>query len=178
MSCKDLTSRCDPVHLCEDMRIAFPECRCESESVSVFSPSPVADNEILARQIFSPIHIDPETGKVTPAAFSDVANKGLSVSRLTYCPEEEVDRKGDQKARVDTERGRKKSYHGFIRGRCGDLRAIKKDDGQRLFCVYDTAFEHDAAHADACQAVDQGPSANKKARKILRDQFEKVPWKG
>ena len=44
-----------------------PECGCEAESVSPFSPGPVADDEILSRLIFSPIHYDPVTQRIKEA---------------------------------------------------------------------------------------------------------------
>jgi hypothetical protein len=49
-------------------------------SASEYSPGRVQDCEILHRQIFHPIHLDDETGKLKPAAFDDASNKGLSVT--------------------------------------------------------------------------------------------------
>ena len=54
----------------------------ETQSVSDFSPRPVSDDETLARQIFSPHMLDPDTREPTTLAFTDAEHRGLSTDRL------------------------------------------------------------------------------------------------
>ena len=62
----------------------------EKESVSSYSCGIVEDNEILARNIFSPHHYDTDTGEINTLAFDDVLNKGLSVLRHSYTTSDEI----------------------------------------------------------------------------------------
>ena len=159
---------------CSHFREQFPDCVCEQESVSPHSPSSVDNGEMLLRLIFSPLHINDETGEVLPAAFSDVANKGLSINRLEHSSLDEIDKKGHAKAQNDNANGKQREYLGSVRARCGDIRGLSADEA-RLFCVYDTAVEDNTAHGDVCQARLEGKARDKQARKLLREQFTRIP---
>ena len=72
--------------------------RLEKEKVSLFSPENVLDYEDIARQIFSPIHIDQETQELNTLALDDMFNKGLSVNRLKLTLITDLHLKGEEKA--------------------------------------------------------------------------------
>ncbi len=59
--------------ICEKYRSLTENCICEKNSVSEYSPCPVHDDECLIRQIYSPIHVDEETGRLTSLAFQDAS---------------------------------------------------------------------------------------------------------
>lgn len=125
----------------------------ESLTASIDSPGVVRDEELLARLIFSPIHVDAGTGTLTPAAFNDAHDKGLSVERLTYRLLTDVfalgraralaRREGDAPSRV---------LHAVGLFKCAALRAVLHD-GVRAVAVYDTALSDNTAHADICALV-------------------------
>ena len=61
----------------------FPDCACENESVSKYSPGTVVDSEILVRTLFRGQQIGPD-GRLKPAYFRpDPATRGFSVDRVT-----------------------------------------------------------------------------------------------
>jgi len=177
MSCRDAGSETDNSSVCDYFRDHEPDCACERKSVSPYSPSPVEDGEPLLRLIFSPIHINDETGEVMPAAFSDVSDKGLSINRRNHASLEQIDEYGHAKARSDKANGKSRQYLGSVQALCGDIRALSEDEA-RLFCVYDTAVEENTAHGDVCQARLEGKAKDKRTRKLLREQFTKIPALG
>jgi hypothetical protein len=150
-----------------------PQCNCESVSISKYSPGIVKDDEILIRQIYSPIHIDQETGKITSLTFDDASSKGLSVNRKAHCSLEQLKEKIERKLEIDRERGKMdRRFIGIIYSICGDIRTIKNDN-IRGFCVYDTAKVKDISHADICQCV--GRSQGSKIRRQLQKAFQDKP---
>jgi hypothetical protein len=153
-----------------------PQCNCETVSVSQYSPGVVEDNEILIRQIYSPIHIDKQTEKILPLAFLDVQDKGMSVNRKTYSSIEELNKKVQYKLRSDEKRGKGKVFEGVIYATCQDVRAIKTNDNLKAFCVYDTGNKNDISHADICQAKSSRVGGSKMRLK-LREIFSDIPIK-
>jgi hypothetical protein len=152
----------------------------ELETASEHSPCPVKDTEYLYRQIISPIHYDEETNTLTPTAFDDASNKGLSVNRESYITEEQVT--GMAYGRVNSfnisnpDKPQRK-FSGIVRLFCNDVRQITIKMEQDLystrgFCVYDTALDYDRSHSDICQIVKSkahGRSARAKFRDLAND---------
>ena len=63
---------------CARYREKFPECVCEHESVSEHSPGPVADGEVLVRNLFREQQTDQE-GHLKPVYFRpEPATRGFS----------------------------------------------------------------------------------------------------
>jgi len=153
-----------------------PQCNCETVSVSQYSPGVVEDNEILIRQIYSPIHIDKQTGKILPLAFLDVQDKGMSVNRKIYSSIEELNKKVQYKLRLDEKRGKGKGFEGIIYATCQDVRAIKTNDNLKAFCVYDTGNRNDISHADICQTISSRVEGSR-IRSELREIFSDIPIK-
>ncbi|WP_204103248.1 MULTISPECIES: hypothetical protein [Spirulina sp. CCY15215] len=171
MNCSDILKA---QQKCKFVQNYDPQCTCETISVSNDSPKIVEDEERLIRQIYSPIHIDEETGNIKPLAFNDVKDKGMSVNRKTYCSKEELLRKIQSKLNLDKKRGKDRTFFGAIQAICHDIRSIKTDDDRRAFCVYDTANKNNVSHADICQAF-SGRVQESKVRAKLRKIFSKTP---
>ena len=157
-TCKELEdeygdSGCKSVHYREQ----FPDCECENFSVSDYSPGPVQDGEWLIRTFYSPVHIN-LNGEVNPAAFTDAQARGLSVNRKTYISKTSL--KAQIEAKIERDRSEDKTrgdYWAVLIAKCGDVRNLRAIDNKRQFCVYDTALEEDASHADICQALEPPP---------------------
>jgi len=174
MDCKKIAA---VTQKCGEYRLQAENCICEKESVSKYSPCPVHNDECLIRQIYSPIHIDEETGRLKPLAFEDTSTIGMSVNRKSYISKEELEEKIAQKLQLDETRGKKRACKGVATAKCSDIRNLtqkEKESEIRLFCIYDTATGKDKSHADICQAI-SGRTAGSKARHDLREIFSKFP---
>lgn len=146
-----------------------PECGCEVESVSPFSPGPVADDKILSRLIFSPIHYDPVTQCIKEAAFEDGSNKGMSVYRQPHTTLAELQERGERKVEKDRITRPDRQLLGRIETRAGQARQIRSLLSGARYCIYDTAKVDDPAHADLCETA----APTKLERKQLRRELQK-----
>lgn len=174
MDCKKIASESS---ICEKYRQYTEDCICEKQSVSEYSPYPVQDDEYLIRQIYSPIHIDEETGKLTSLAFQDASSKGMSINRKNYISKEKLEQKIENKLQFDKKRGKERYCSGVAIAKCSDIRklVVKKNKiERRLFCIYDTARKKDESHADICQAI-SGKKEGSRARNNLREVFSRFP---
>ena len=145
----------------------------KSCSASEYSPGLVEESETLYRQVFIPIHVDDETGKLKPALFDDASSKGLSVNRADFIPFQTFIEKGLAKAATDRERKPDRQFFGLASTKCGNVRAILTTASERAFCVFDTAHANDLSHADVCQIV-RGKQEGRSARSKLYDAFNTV----
>jgi hypothetical protein len=143
-----------------------------TSSASDHSPGRVGDEEVLHRQVFHPIHVDQETGKIKPELFDDASNKGMSVNRAKYIARQSLNEKGCAKAEQDRTRKPDRQYLGFASTACGDVRRIFST-ANRAFCVFDTALADDISHADVCQIV-RGKKEGRSARSKLYDLFSTI----
>ncbi len=147
-----------------------PDCKCESHSVSRYSPSPVDNEELLTRFLFHPIHIS-NRGAIKPAAFSHVFSKGLSLNReriatteilITWFVEQ-----------MDNHAKANWTWHSIVGASCGLIRSITNDNNsKRSFCIYDSAEATNLAHAEifaCCEVVDDEDRGE--LRKQLFDAF-------
>ena len=148
-------SGCKCIHYREE----YPGCECEKYSVSDHSPDLVQNDEFLIRTVYSPIQINQETGQVDPAFFrNDALKRGLSINRKLHISEADLRKQIECKIARDRNEGKKRDeFYRVVVARCGDIRRLVSEDGERLFCVYDTAYEEDISHADICQALDPPP---------------------
>lgn len=163
------------IHLSDNFETAL---ELERESVSGFSPSTVCENESFARQIFTPIHIDLETGDIKTAAFTDAFDKGLSVNRISYIANEEIHQLGENKAQLDRENRPDRMYLGFITAKVSELRSCL-EGGKRIFAIFDTALEEVPSHADLCVLLlganeSSNPLPKKAARKKRRLTLKRI----
>ena len=148
----------------------------ELEVATEYSPGPVSNEEFLYRQILSPIHYDKETNTLTPMAFDDASNKGMSVNRLKYTSEEQIVQMANNRVENYNKLNPDKplrSFTGAVRFVCDDIRKITvstEEDANpvRGCAVYDTANENDRSHADICQIVKNKAHA-RSVRLSIRD---------
>lgn len=159
----------------------------EGLSVSEHSPFIVANDESVARQIFSPLHFDDSLNEIKPSAFTDVNNKGLSVNRLCLVEEEDIHVQGQAKELadntrldlLDVENINRRKYLGFTKAKVQDIRN-DLEDSKRVFAVYDSALLSTPSHADIClikQDINGAlskKSANMYRRKRLQEMFGKL----
>lgn len=149
LSCKDVElayggSGCK----CAHYRELFPGGDCEGCSVSDHSPGVIDDDEILYR-LLVPGHVRRGTSRIDSSAFRAVEALGLSVIRAGHVSPGELGRRALTYAR---QKNVPLSDVSLGMARCGDVRAIASS-GVRGYRVYDTAMEHDPAHADVCRAL-------------------------
>lgn len=126
---------------------AAPDCVCEKEKMSEYSPGIIATSETLARFVFSPMHVDRKTGNIKPSIFSHVHSKGCSIQRDTVAKAEEL---GAFIANFLTAKD-DRIWVGVLLGRCQSVRNIKTDSNRRAVCVFDTAEKSNPAHGELCQ---------------------------
>ena len=113
--------------------------------------------EVLIRTLYSPYQIN-ENGMVTPASFRDALKRGLSINRKSCIDEADLPRRIEGKIERDRKAGKERDeFYRVVTARCGDVRQLFSEEGERLFCIYDTASEEDVSHADVCQALDPPP---------------------
>lgn len=167
------------IHLSDNYEEAL---ELEKLSVSRFSPSTVREDEHVARQVFSPIHVDSETGDIKTAAFTDAFDKGLSVNRISYASKEEIHQLGGDKAQLDRRNRPDRKYLGFITVNVADIRECL-EGGKRIFAIFDTALEEVPSHADLCvlllnanESLTPLPkkAARKKRRLTLKNLFSNL----
>lgn len=179
MKCIDFFSKnCGNTQICKlfqeipiDTLLAW-----EFEVATAHSPCPVSNEEFLYRQILSPIHYDKETNTLTPTAFDDASNKGMSVNRLKYTAEEQIVQIANNRVKNYNEVNPDKpqrTFSGAVRFVCDDIRKItvptEEDASPVRGCtVYDTAYENDRSHADICQIVKNKAHA-RSVRLSIRD---------
>jgi len=145
----------------------------EDSSVNDYSPGPVQDEEELLRMIFSPIHWDKDTGKLTTLALHDAVKKGLSVNRITHVGLSELRKKVDKKIEIDRRNGKDREFIGFAKVTCKDVRKIvTQQQIKQAFYVYDTATQADPSHADVCQEVTVQKYERNKLLEQLRELFQ------
>lgn len=148
----------------------------ECETASQHSPGPVDDKEILCRQIISPIHYDEEANALTAAAFDDVANKGLSVNRLSYTSNSDITRNAENRVenhnQHNSEEKKRRTFIGILQFNCIEIRSITVNVNVltpvRGLAVFDTASEGDQSHADICQIV-KGRAEGRSLRHSIMD---------
>ena len=142
---------------CARYRERFPDCACENESISEYSPGTVADSEVLVRTLFRDQQIGPD-GHLKPAYFRpDPATRGFSVDRVALVGSEAL----KSAKRTDP---RYSGYLQFIATCTRDIRGLL-EGGKRLFCVYDSGTVENSLHADICQNVLVEPGVqNRKTR--------------
>ena len=165
------SQKCDSLELDYEKSLAW-----ENENTSVHSRGIVIDCEELARNIFSPIHVDEKTGELTPFAFDDVLNKGLSVIRLSYLNPADVVLNGKQKLTYDHSIGKtERQYLGYITARASYIRMyIDENSNKRALAIYDTAMEDLVAHADICRIIRLSKTQKTQIRNYLRSEFSQL----
>jgi hypothetical protein len=151
-----------------------PNCCCEAVSVSAHSPGPVANAEVLVRILVAPQHMK-SNGRPRPAALTDAETHGLSVFRHGHATNGEIrliaeqlverTRRGNQ--------GKKAGVFGVLQIPCDTVRNFRwGQETTPSYCIYDTAREDAAAHAEAFQRIADTDAATVLGRR--QDLFAQV----
>lgn len=133
--------------------------------MSVYSPRPISDAEIITRFIFSPVHYSAKNGSLKAAAFSHTETKGCSVNR------ESIVKNDTLKGFV--QHSLKKAgtqWIGVVQASVKSLREINID-GTRSYCVYDMADENNHAHSEIHMAYEIPEADRAQARAELFKAF-------
>ncbi len=149
LSCRDVELTCgDSGCKCVHYRRLDPNGDYGRRSVSEHSPGKVEHTEVLCRLIL-PEHLRGDLSTINPFAFRAVETLGLSVIRARH-----VSRAGMRERALAYARRKDVPLAdvSLAVARCGDVRTIALS-GVRGYRVYDTATEHDPAHADVCRAL-------------------------
>ena len=136
----------------------FPGCGCEGVSISPHSPGRVEVDEVLARFVFEPKHIGPD-GLLEVGALHDVTRNGLSTQRRRTDDAARLQQTGLSIAEAQNERAMARAaiasktappsltFRGIVELPVSGIRG-HSIEGQRSFCVMDSADENDPLHAD------------------------------
>ena len=141
----------------------------EAGTCSHHSPGPVQDEECLVRAFDQPTHY--RDGEILPAAFTDVAVRGLSCNRLNYTTiEAALARSSERVAQANARRGidaAERQTVAFATLSVAHLRSLMCGaPPRRGLAVYDTGLEDDPSHADVCLLV-SGKHAERSLRSSL-----------
>jgi|GEM_PF-3610088 hypothetical protein len=146
----------------------------EAQSVSLHSPEPVQDAELVVRALDQPLHF--VGGEFTPAAFSDCASAGLSVDRLAHCTLEQAWVGAEARLRIwhnkraaDGKEQTQRHVIALTEFAVEELRAMRvglNSTTRQAIGVFDTAKADNVAHADVILQV-----AGKPAERSLRLSF-------
>ncbi|WP_204313619.1 hypothetical protein [Stenotrophomonas maltophilia] len=144
---------------------------------SAFSPGVVTSDEVIVRQVHSPLHWDPETQVVKPGFYDDLTNKGLSVNRVDHV--EELDALTEEsEARA---RSSNREAIGFVKFPASAAQEISKMVDGGSVGVFDTALQNDRSHADVCQTTGatraHGRELRQKMFQALKECFHRGPLK-
>jgi hypothetical protein len=139
--------RLDATHLSEKA----PRCACEQFRVSSYSPSPVLDEEQLARFVFEPVDgkrdfLD-KNGKLKGNSFSQIFTNGCSIQR-----ELASDKELYSFVRAFSLKNNKK-WVAVAVGTCSDVRqVVHGDPPARAVCVFDTGAKDNTSHSEIFQS--------------------------
>lgn len=139
----------DTTNRIQEINSAAPDCACEKNSMSFYSPGVVESSEQLALFIFDPIFKLDKNGKAKPNAFSHIKSKGRSVQRHDIAKNNELISFANNFLTGQNDR----VWKGVLLANCDAVRAIKLNDStNRFLCVYDTAEKENPAHAEIGQS--------------------------
>lgn len=145
----------------------------EHESASVYSPCPVKDVEMLARQVVDPTHYDTVTGTIKPTFFDDASGIGASCHRVEYTDLDQVREFTMQRVTQINQNPPStgpRTAIGYTPIFATEVRSImvtNGDQSRRGAAVYDTAKSDDNSHADICQLV----SGSQEGRSVRAQLF-------
>jgi hypothetical protein len=145
----------DPAHECRVLQIdrAHPNCRCQDFSVSKHSIGRVDDDEVVARILVAPQHMD-KKGRPRAGALSDAERNGLSLFRENHAKDHEIRRVAEGLvARARQSQGDKAGVFGVLLMQCGIIRAFQREGESPCYCLYDTALVDSPGHAEVFQRV-------------------------
>ncbi|MFN9476403.1 hypothetical protein [Acidovorax sp.] len=153
---------------------AKPNCECEFEPFSRFSPGLIHDDEIISRVVCEPMHVNPKKLELLPSFFSHALRAGASVQRHDISTDAQFVECVKGLVSSDT----KKVWLGYVTASAREIRRLMLNGEDRDCCVYDAALEHNPAHAEVHAARDIPEADRIVFRKQLRDLFARDGLKG
>jgi hypothetical protein len=125
----------DSDRLADLLEAAAPYCACETDCLGHGSPGPVGPAELLHRIISSPRDYDPVTGTIRERPFHKVFGNGVSVWRAMGPDEDIAALAIEALTRKSSESP--KSIKFVLEAATSEIRDVKNDNDERVFCVYD-----------------------------------------
>jgi hypothetical protein len=146
----------------------------EALSASPHSPGPVDGGERVVRVVYSPIHVDAQTGQLKPSVVDEASSRGCSVQREAHCPIPAVWDMGERIAAEKTaqEPAKPRAVQAVTVLAVAAVRALQAG-GKRAVAVYDTALPDNIAHADVCVLT-----PGRQERRSARAQLFELALKG
>lgn len=133
---------------------AHPDCRCQDHSVSPHSVGRVEDDEVVARILVAPYHIDKKTGLPRASALSGAESSGLSLFRDAHAKDDEI--RAVAVGLVENARkaqGDKAGVFGVLLMRGSVIRRICREGEAPCYCLYDTGLAYNPSHAEIFQRI-------------------------
>ncbi|WP_313818709.1 hypothetical protein [Cupriavidus sp.] len=125
----------------------------QGQSASKHSPGIVRNEEVICRQLHSPVYIERSTKMLKPTAFDDITNKGLSTDRIAHSGKEAIIAAGHARAEAYnaniTDPEKKRSLIAIAHLDCTKVRQHQVN-GKQAIGVFDTALQENVAHSDVC----------------------------
>lgn len=140
----------------------------EAQSASMHSPG-IVGSEVLCRHIQEPLYYNPQKGKLTPDAFNDAFNKGLSTYRMAHTTREDVIECGAKRDAEFRERNPEKPPRTTVAlafFQTDEIRQFRSLGDKQSLGVFDTAEADNLSHADVCALVG-GNQERRRAREHL-----------
>lgn len=130
---------------------AAPNCRCELQSLSPYSPGVVEDGETILRMVCFSMHVRRNGTGLLPTFFDHVFSKGMSAQRFERTSNE------DLAGWINMFLGKidKQAWIGYVHASCKTIREVLHEENLRAFCVYDAAFDGNPTHIEVCAASRQ-----------------------
>lgn len=147
-------------------------CPGELAKQSQFSPDPpgtVRDDEVIAKVVIAPEHLDAESGEIKHALIKkdDLKSNGTSVVRLHFSSKDEIKRLGEGLS----SRRPENIFMGVICANVGAIRKIQNIHGKQALCVHDDGKIDFRSHALIFSSTQQTDGNIRKIRKMLLDTF-------
>ena len=141
------SGKANPATRVADFNQAAPDCCCEGQRTSNYSPRPVSNDEVVTRFVFAPLHVR-RNGKLNSSLFSQVQNTGCSVQRESIAARDEL----VPWITAFLNKNGTFTWIGTVTSACAALRALTvAASDQRAVAVYDTAEAENSAHAELFQ---------------------------
>ena len=147
--------------------------------ISPHSPGRVEADEILARFVFEPKHLGPD-GLLEVGALHDVARNGLSTQRRRPDDGNRLRQSGLETAKAQNARTTERAastgkpppatlaFRGIVELPVSSVRG-QSIEGQRSFCVMDSACKDDTLHADVIVSGHRSKAQRSKLYNDLRN---------
>ena len=130
-----------------DFNQAAPDCCCENQRMSDYSPRPVSNDEVVTRFVFAPLHVR-RNGKLNSSLFSQVQNTGCSVQREAIATRAEL----VPWITAFLNKNGTFTWIGTFASSCSAIRSLTvATSDRRAVAVYDTAEPENPAHAELFQ---------------------------